>query len=443
MAQANHAREFDATLDRFGGTDKDVMNRLANHPVSHPPSHPRRDDIRLLDPAFHADPFERFRWMREHAPVYWDATTTTWDGGRGLWGVTRYEDIRAVASNQELFCSGNSSRPDSPPVASMINHDEPVHMERRGVIRRRFTPQAVRGHETFSRQCATQLIDSVCEQGEADFVRDLATPLPMMLIGRMLGLPNEDYSKLLEWSDLFATGLEGMPPEHVQRVIDAANEWNEYITYWFNRRREDPGEDLVSALVGARFRGAPLVHLELMNEAMLILVGGDETTRHTISGGMEALLRRPEVHAELVREPGKLPDAIEEMLRWTTPVKNMNRTATRDTELGGQKIHRGDKLLLLYESGNRDEAAFDAPEEFQINRQNNHHLAFGGYGRHFCVGASLARLEIRVMFEELLRRLPDMHLASTEPCAYRQGNFVLGFESMPVRFSAGAKEMSE
>ena len=203
--------------------------------------HPTREDVRLLSPEFHADPFERFRWMREHAPVYWDAETQTWDGGRGLWGVTRYEDIRYVASHQSLFCSGNSSRPDSPPVASMINLDEPAHMARRGVIRKRFTPQAVRAHEAFSRSAATLLIDRVCERGEADFVRDIATPLPMMLIGRMLGLPDEDYGRLLEWSDLFATGLEDMPEAHVKEVIAAGNAWNEYITGWFQKRSEAPG----------------------------------------------------------------------------------------------------------------------------------------------------------------------------------------------------------
>jgi len=182
-------------------------------------------------------------------------------------------------------------------------------------------------------------------------------------------------------------------------------------------------------------QGARLSHEELMHEAMLILVGGDETTRHTISGGLEALLRRPAQLTELRQGPALLPQAIEEMLRWTTPVKNMNRTATADTELGGQQIRRGDKLLLCYESGNRDETMFERPDEFDIHRDPNHHLAFGGYGRHFCLGANLARLEIRVLFEEVLRRLPDLELADQRRAPYRHGNFVLGFESIPVRFT--------
>ena len=400
--------------------------------------HPTRADISLLDPAFHQDPFERYAWMREHAPVYWDTNARTWDGGCGLWGVTRYEDIRTVASNQALFCSGNSSRPDSPPVPSMINHDEPVHLARRGIIRRRFTPQAVRSYEGFARRCVTRLIDGVAERGECDFVREIATPLPMMIIGELLGVPETDYEKLLHWSDLFATGLQDMPESHLQQVIEAVRAWNDYITFWFDKRRAEPGDDLISAIIHAKVQGARLSHEELMNEAMLILVGGDETTRHTISGGLEALLRRPEQFAELREDPGLLPGAIEEMLRWTTPVKNMNRTATADVELGGQQIRRGDKLLLCYESGNRDAAAFERPDVFDIHRDPNHHLAFGGYGRHFCLGANLARLEIRVLFEELLQRLPDITLADEGRCAYRHGNFVLGFESIPVRFTPTA-----
>jgi cholest-4-en-3-one 26-monooxygenase len=261
-----------------------------------------------------------------------------------------------------------------------------------------------------------------------------------MMIGQLLGVPDDDYERLLHWSDLFATGLQDMPPEHIASVGAAVRDWNEYITRWFERRRDEPGDDLISAIVHAKIRNLPMSHEELMHEAMLILVGGDETTRHTISGGMEALLRRPELYAALVREPGLLGSAVEEMLRWTTPVKNMNRTATVDTRLGGQQIRRGDKLLLCYESGNRDETVFDRPDEFDIRRNPNHHLAFGGYGRHFCLGANLARLEIRVMFEELLRRLPDLALQGDQPCPYRHGNFVLGFEAMPVRFSPVRKE---
>jgi len=381
--------------------------------------------------------------MRRHAPVYWDASAATWDGGMGLWGVTRYEDIRTVASDQETFCSGNSSRPDSPPVPSMINHDEPVHMQRRGIVRRRFTPQAIRSYEPFIRASSTFLLNQVCERGRCDFAKDIATPLPMMLIGELLGMPQADYQKLLHWSDLFATGLQNMPVGFIDKVRQAVMEWNEYITFWFEKRLREPGDDLISALVHAKIARVALTHEELMHEAMLILVGGDETTRHVISGGMEALLRRPGLYGRLATNPDKLECAIEEMLRWVTPVKNMNRTATRDVVLGDQQIRKGDKLLLLYESGNRDEAVFDEPDEFDIERSPNHHLAFGGYGRHFCLGANLARLEIRVLFEEVLRRFSDMALADAGQCPYRHGNFVLGFEAVQVTFTPSAPERHE
>ena len=173
----------------------------------------------------------------------------------------------------------------------------------------------------------------MCERGECDFVTDIATPLPMMLIGELLGFPNEDYQKLLHWSDLFATGLNDMPEGFLEKVGAAVREWNEYVTFYFEKRRAEPGDDLISAIVNAKINGVGLTHTELMHEAMLILVGGDETTRHVISGGMEALLRRPEQYALLLAQPHLLDSAIEEMLRWVTPVKNMNRTATRDTEL--------------------------------------------------------------------------------------------------------------
>jgi cytochrome P450 family 142 subfamily A polypeptide 1 len=178
----------------------------------------------------------------------------------------------------------------------------------------------------------------------------------------------------------------------------------------------------------------------LVNESLLILVGGDETTRHVISEGMEALIRHPDQRKRLLDDPGKIPVAVEEMLRWVTPIKNMNRTATRDTTLGGEKIREGDKLLLLYPSANRDERVFADPDVFDVERSPNDHVAFGGYGTHFCLGASLARLELRVMFEELLRRLPDLELESEAKLPLRPNNFVTGIERMPVVFAPRARE---
>ena len=199
-------------------------------------------------------------------------------------------------------------------------------------------------------------------------------------------------------------------------------------------RRGGPGQDLVSLIVNATPEGDPLDDEALIHETLLILIGGDETTRHVITEGAEALIRHPAERQKLIDDPSRIPVAVEEMLRWVSPIKNMNRTATRDTEFGGEKIREGDKLLLLYHSANRDERVFEDPMRFDVTRAPNEHLAFGGLGTHFCLGASLARLELRIMFERLMARLPELALASDEPLPLRPSNFIVGIERMPVEW---------
>jgi len=314
----------------------------------------------------------------------------------------------------------------------MINTDPPDHNLRRRIVSAGFTPRRVRDHEPYLRRKVGELIDGVSAQGRCDFVRDIATPLPMFMIGELMGLPESDHEMLLRWSDIFATGGDEVRDE----VGPAAEAYIEYIMRMANSRRGDDGEDLVSLVVNAEVEGRRFSDNDIIFETLLILVGGDETTRHVISGGLEALLNhRPQWEA-LREDRSLLKGAVEEMLRWVTPIQNMNRTATRDVELGGQQIREGDRLLLLYPSANRDEAVFENPDRFDIRRHPNEHLAFGGFGRHHCLGAQLARLELTVLFDELLDRLPDIELA--DPAATpprRRGNFVLGIESLPVVFS--------
>ena len=397
------------------------------------PTHPRRDGIRLMDPEFHASPLEHYAWMREHAPVYWDDTAPTFTG-IGAWGVTRYADIRQVACQPEIFCSAGGSRPDAPPVPSMINTDAPEHLARRSINRKRFTPRAVARYEDHVREVATELIEAVRPVGRCDLVHDLAMPLPMRVIGHMMDLPAEDYRQLLEWSDLIATGLSNMPADFEARVLEAAQEFETYINAWFARRASDPGDDILSAIVSAKINGRPLGMKDRVHEALLLLVGGDETTRHVLTGGVVALLDHPRQFASLRSDPDLLPGAIEEMLRWVTPVKTIARTAQQEVVLADQTIAAGERVIMLFESGNRDPAQFNDPDKFDIRRQPNRHLSFGGYGRHHCLGAHLARLEIRVMLEELMRRLPDLARAGDDPIPMRYGTFVLGMESVPVRF---------
>jgi cytochrome P450 family 142 subfamily A polypeptide 1 len=366
--------------------------------------------------------------MREHAPVYWD-------DGVGLWGITRHADVMAVSRDFETFCSGKGSRPESS-VPSMINTDPPQHILRRRIVSAGFTPRRVSDHEPYLRSKVHELIDAVAPRGACDFVREIATPLPMFMIGELMGLPEADHAMLLHWSDLFATGGDEVRDE----VMPAAEAYARYILEIVAQRRGGDREDLVSLVVNAEVKGQALSDVDLIMETMLILVGGDETTRHVISGGLEQLLRQPDQLRLLEQDPTRIPLAVEEMLRFVTPIQNMNRTATRDVLLRGQKIREGDRMLLLYPSANRDERVFPDPFRFDVSRTPNDHVAFGGFGRHHCLGAQLARLELRVLFEVLLERLPDIELAEPDlPLRRRRGNFVLGLESLPVRFTPAAR----
>jgi cytochrome P450 family 142 subfamily A polypeptide 1 len=386
------------------------------------PTHPTRPEIELLSPDFYARFDELTTWMRAEAPLYWDDTI-------GMWGAAAHADILTISRDWHTFCSGKGSRPESS-VPSMINTDPPEHTRRRRLISAGFTPRRVADQEPYLRRKVTELIDGVIDRGACDIVADIATPLPMYMIGELMGLPEDDHDTLLHWSDLFATGGDEVRPQ----VEQAVREYWAYISEKIEQRRGGTATDLVSLVVNPADGEEPLTDIDLVFETMLVLVGGDETTRHVISGGVAALLQHPDQLARLRDDLSLLPGAIEEMLRWATPVRNMNRTATVDVELHGQEVREGDRILLLYPSGNRDESVFVDPFRFDITRTPNNHLAFGAYGRHHCLGAPLARLELRVLFEELLSRLDDLQLATSEPLPQRRGNFVLGLEHVPVTF---------
>jgi cytochrome P450 family 142 subfamily A polypeptide 1 len=263
----------------------------------------------------------------------------------------------------------------------------------------------------------------------------------MVVIGDMLGVAPEDRETLLRWSDELLGGgdlaeIEDDAKRRERQAATAIEYWG-YARKVIADRRERPRDDLMSILCHAEIDGDRLSDEEILQESLLILIGGDETTRHVMTGGLLALIQHPDAKRALARDPRGIPGAVEEMLRWVSPIQNMNRTVVCDTALRGQRLREGDRVLLLYPSGNRDAAAFPDPERFDVAREPNRHVAFGGFGTHHCLGATLARLELRVLFEELLRRFPDVELASDAPLPVRPGNFIVGLESMEVRFRAG------
>jgi len=388
--------------------------------------------IGLTDGTFYGgDPFPAFAWMRAEAPAFYDEAA-------GVWGITRYADIRDISKDPDTFSNAGGIRPDSDALPMMIDTDAPEHVRRRRLVSEGFTPRRIRESEDGIREICDAIIDRVCERGTADFVNDIAAPLPMIVIGNMLGVAPEDRDALLRWSDDMLKALGSPDPTAMDRAAIAAMEYAEYITAVAEqRRRDNQTDDLIGTLVHAEIEGDRLDESSLIYESLLILIGGDETTRHVISGGMYELLTHPDQYQMLTEDRSRMPVAVEEMLRWVSPIKNMARTMTRDVDLHGQTLSKGQKLLLLYPSANRDESMFDDPESFDITRTPNDHIAFG-FGAHFCLGNRLARMELSVMFDRLLERLPDLALAGDGEPPKRAANFVSGYETMPVTFTPTA-----
>lgn len=381
--------------------------------------------IDLLDGAWYAgDPFDDYAWLRARAGLWRDEVND-------LWAVARHAEVLEVSRSPERFCSGEGFRPKTPPNPSMISQDDPRHNRQRRLVSKGFTPKQVAGMEDHCRRIVTDLLDAAAPAGTCDFVRDIAVPLPMIVIAELLGVRVEDRDRLQAWSDELIKGADGRVTDE---VIEQFADFCTYITEVIEARRADPKDDLTSILVHATIDGEPGFDLDgLIQELLLILVGGNETTRNVISGAMEALCAHPGQRAALVAGEVPLATAVEEFLRWVTPIVNFQRTVVEDTELAGTPLAAGDKLLLLYGSANRDEAVFGpTAARFDIRRDPNPHVAFG-FGTHFCLGASLARLEIRVMYEELLRRLPDIEIDG--PVQRTPSAFIRGIASMPVKFT--------
>lgn len=398
----------------------------AKPPPDYRATMPASGEIDLLSGDFFGDVARRAHsWMRREAPVYFDEKNE-------IWGIATYEGVLAASRDSATFSNAGGSRPKLSPMPWMIDMDGADHFTRRKLVSRGFTPARVRDQAPRIESLCDELIDQVCERGECDLVHDLAAPLPMIVIGDMLGIAPQDRDQLLSWSDDMIASLDPSP-ERFEAAAAAFMGFDAYARRTIAVRREQPTDDLVSVLVHAEVDGDRLTDDQIVFESMLILLGGDETTRHVITGGLEQLLLNPAQRRRLVDDPAMLPSTIEEMLRWVSPIKNMARTVTKDVELVGTSLHEGDEVVLLYESANFDEAKFDDPETFDIARSPNDHLAFG-FGGHFCLGASLARVEVQSMVDRVLCRLPDLELAVDEPLP----RFLGALRELPVRFTPTA-----
>ncbi|MCV7235436.1 cytochrome P450 [Mycobacterium branderi] len=397
-----------------------------------------RPDVDIADGGFYAgDSRAAYRWMRTNEPVFRDRN--------GLVGIATYKALIEAERRPDLFSSAGGIRPDYvPPVPMMIDMDDPGHLRRRKLVNTGFSRKRVQNLADSIESLCDSLIDAVCERGECDFVWDLAAPLPMAVIGDLLGVRPEEREMFLKWSDDLVTSLSSKMSEADHQVtIEAYLAFTEYTQRLIDARRAEPTDDLISVMTHAVIDGERLTDAEIIQDALLILVGGDETTRHTLTGGTAQLLREPEQLTALSADPDALMgNAVEEMLRWTSPVKNMCRQLTADVPYHGTALRQGEKVMLLFESANFDEDQFDSPETFDIRRYPNNHLAFG-FGTHFCMGNQLARLEISLMTRKVLERLPGLTLATDAALPLRAANFVSGLEKMPVSFTPSKPKAGE
>jgi cytochrome P450 family 142 subfamily A polypeptide 1 len=386
--------------------------------------------VDLLAPELYGgDPYPTYAWMRAKEPIYWDAANE-------LWGISRYDDIVEIEKRKDVFINSDQEkggyRPNLPADNAIIGLDDPLHMKRRNMVSRRFTPRAASAWEDDIRAKVTGILDAVRDNGgSAEVINDVAAPLPAMMIGKLLGFDEADWPKLKHWSET-TIALGGGPRYFNDVGMISAIEFAGAAAELFESKKTCPADDIFSFYTTAEVDGCPFDPNDAIADALLLLDGGAETTRTVIAWTILNLITNP---AEMVklRNGADLTVAVEEMIRYVTPIHNMCRVAKVDAEVNGVTIPKGNQVVLMYSSANRDEKYFDRPEEFLVDRTPNNHIAFG-FGTHFCLGASLARLEIRVFFEELLRRTSGWKLTPGTAPVEMANAFVRGIESAHVDF---------
>jgi cytochrome P450 len=392
--------------------------------------------IDLLDAQVFADgrDGEMFRRLRDEAPLFWNPGP---GDEPGFWSLTRYADVEAVAKDAGRFGNGEgtqipSRRAEGTGPRQIHNMDAPQHGPMRRLLTSTFMPRAVEKLASRVEEVTTALLDEALELGEFDFVEVIASRLPLLVFAPMLGVPVEDSPLLMRWTNESSSE----DPEYSAGPETAARAREELFAYYAEltaARRECPRDDVVSTLVREEIDGAPLTQEWLNPYYMVLTVAGNETTRNLLSGSV-AVLGQRELWPRLRAEPGLLRSGVEEMVRWTSPVVHMRRTATTDVEMHGKTVRAGEKVVLWFAAANRDERVFDAPEEFRLDRTPNRHLGFGA-GPHFCLGAHLARMETRVFYEQLLAR--DIHLEVLGDPDPLLSNWFRGIKRLPVRVTQG------
>ncbi len=413
------------------------------------------EDVDLSKPDFWAAPIEEregaFALLRRERPVAFHEEfdpppELPLPKGPGYWSLTRHADVVDASRRSDVFCSGQGTTiPDLPPelnefFGSMISMDDPRHGRLRRIVSRGFTPKSLAQLERDVTRRAAAVVDQVIDKGECDFVSELAAPLPLGIICDLMGIPASQTQFVFDQTNVIL-GLGD--PEYVSpgtnplaAALNAGSALAQLMNELAKDRRESPQDDLTSQLLNAELDSESLTDQELASFFILLVAAGNETTRNSISHGMKALCDHPDERRKWAADSdGIAPTAVEEIVRWSTPVIHFRRTATRDTEIGGQAIREGEKVVLWYNSANRDEAVFDDPQRFDVTRTPNEHFGFGGPGAHHCLGANLARREITVMFRELLQRLPDLEITG-KPDRLRS-NFIHGIKRMPCSFTPG------
>jgi cytochrome P450 family 142 subfamily A polypeptide 1 len=401
--------------------------------------------IDTMDPHFYDDPWEGYRWLRQTGTLWWDAPNE-------MWIASRHEDVSHISRHQELYSAAQGVRPKIAVPMSIISMDDPEHTRLRRLVNKGFTPRMVRKLTDHMRELTTGIIDEIAEKGEIEFVEEFAIHVPLIVIAELLGLDPSSRRQLFEWSESMFKGDGHIEPDdpNLIEAATAAGEFAELLTEMIEKRRQDgTTDDLIGILTHAHDEGAlatdtvgvsqenlreEMTSDELIMFLFLLLGAGNETTRNAISGGLRAFTLFPDEQAKLIADPGLIDLAVDEIVRFVSPVLTFMRTVTEDHTYNGIDLAAGDKVFMLYQSANRDETVFDDADAFKIDRNPNPHLGFG-IGTHFCLGANLARNELKVVFEELFRRLGDIRVKDPATLTRSESTLVLAIEKLPAVFT--------